>query len=378
MLAELLDSARNCFGRATSRMQQPLVLQAGRPDGPVSRILSARGVGILPLDPAAGDRYVLSERLAIQRKTAHEFINSIQTKELFLQAQELRENYQIGVVIVEGESLEGLRDFHPNAVRGALSSLVIQYGLSVLSSPSAEETAALVLIMARQEQIGIPEISLHPKRKALDLPDMQRRVVEMLPGVGRVLAKDLLRHFGTIEKISGASPQELRAVRELGPKKVARIRQVVATPYEDIDSEKDIEDAIAMSPEILFGKRLELVARQHAFRSESGEQGIADLIFYDPRANELTVVELKREPVGLADYRQLKSYLQAAANSALLRSYLGKGASIRGVLASCSESNFRSTSAAIEIRSIEKSRVLSVLRGIREAGGSGARPQRTG
>ncbi len=349
--------------------ERQLTVQAGRPEGPISKILASRGVCILALDESVGDRYVVSERLAIQRKTAHEFLSSIQSKELFLQAQELQEGFQIGVMLIEGESLFGLRGFHPNAVRGALSSLVVQYGLSVLSSASAEETAALLLMMAKQEQVGIPEISLHPKRKALDLPDQQRRVVEMLPGVGRVLARDLLKHFGTVEKIAGAAAADFEAVQRLGPKKAAQIRQVFAAPYEDIDSERDIEDALAHSPEVLFGKKVELVARQLALRSESGAQGIADLVFYDPSENELMIVELKREPVSLLDYRQLKSYLQSAANSALLRAYLGKGASVRGMLVSCSKSNFRSTSSAIEIRTVEKKEVLAVLGRIRNRSG---------
>jgi ERCC4-type nuclease len=47
-------------------------------------------------------------------------------------------------------------DFDPQAVRGALSSMLLEYGLNTIATRHFDETAHLLAILARQEQVGIP------------------------------------------------------------------------------------------------------------------------------------------------------------------------------------------------------------------------------
>ncbi|MCD6285411.1 MAG: hypothetical protein J7M39_05805 [Anaerolineae bacterium] len=86
----------------------------------------------------------------------------------------------------------------PSLSLAVLSALMLEYGISIVSTRDSDQTAHLPALLARHAQLGVPEISLVPKRKAVDLPDLQRRVVEMLPGCGRVTARDLLQHFGIL------------------------------------------------------------------------------------------------------------------------------------------------------------------------------------
>ncbi len=72
---------------------------------------------------------------------------------------------------------------------------------------------------------------------------MQRRAMEMLPGCGMVLARQLLQHFGSVRRIVSATPDELRLVRGLGARKAADINKVVSAEYEAVDTERDLEDA---------------------------------------------------------------------------------------------------------------------------------------
>jgi len=151
-----------------------------KPKGKVAQMLAEMGIRIAPIEEDEGDvdRYVLSKRLAVERRTGSGFLKGIMEKTLFTSAIYLREHFQIPVLIVEGEVNYEYSMFDPQAIRGALSSLMILYGLSVLATPDPAETVALIAMMARQEQIGIPEISLIPKRRATDLADQQRRIVE--------------------------------------------------------------------------------------------------------------------------------------------------------------------------------------------------------
>ena len=161
-----------------------LTLAATRPDGQLARYLAEHGMEILPVSEDEGevDRYVVSQRLAVERRTATNFLGGIMDKTLFTSAIFLREHWELPVLIVEGELSNYYAGFSPQAVRGALTAMLIEYGISVLRTEGLEETAEILGMLARQEQIGVSEVSLVPKRRAEALPDLQRRVIEMLPG----------------------------------------------------------------------------------------------------------------------------------------------------------------------------------------------------
>jgi ERCC4-type nuclease len=45
------------------------------------------------------------------------------------------------------------------------------------------------------------------------------------------VARNLLRHFGSVERIMTASEGELMSVDKVGPKTAARIREIVSGEY---------------------------------------------------------------------------------------------------------------------------------------------------
>ncbi len=350
-----------------------LVIHCSNPQSAVAQLLAAKGISILPLEAPEDElrrpyeRYVLSERLAIDRKTTIDFMSAIADKRLFVDAIDLGESFDLGVAIVEGEDLYGsVRSFHPNAIRGALSALVIQYGLSVLRTTDERESAAIIAMMATHEQQGVPEISLHPKRKALDLPDMQRRVVEMLPGTGRVVARTLLQRFGSIHRIVAASDEELIAVHGLGPKRVAEIRRVLDFEYEAIDTERDVEDAVARQPSILFLFPVVEIARQHVLPGDARHRWVIDLVYISDERKELYIVELKRSQLTDDHLGQLATYLDEAARSELLGAFLSEGYKLRGILASPAGAALEAEDARIEVQVLPEEPIIAALKAIRE------------
>jgi ERCC4-type nuclease len=52
-------------------------------------------------------------------------------------------------------------------------------------------------------------------------------LLQGLPGVGTALATRLLNHLGSVEGVMTAAVETLVQVRGLGPKKAARIRELV-------------------------------------------------------------------------------------------------------------------------------------------------------
>lgn len=344
-----------------------LRISATKPQGKPARMLAEMGIRILPVQEDEGklDRYILSKRLAVERRTGSSFLRGIMDKTLFTSAIYLREHFRVPILIIEGEVDYTYSAFDPQAVRGALSAMMLQYGLTVLSTPSVEETVALVAMMARQEQIGIPEISLIPKRKATDLADMQRRIIEMLPGCGMVMARELLRQFGSVKRVVGATEVQLRAMRGIGTRKAKEIHKVLNAEYESVDTERDLEDAIEAEPGLVFRQPVTLLARQHHIYTEAKERHVVDMVFLDPQADALILVELKRGRLTHEHVSQLRRYLDNARKSKLLRPLLDQGMAIRGVLATVEECRLKPKSRRVSTHVVSRRRVAEVLKHLR-------------
>ncbi len=359
-----------------------LTIWASKPKGKPATMLAEMGIEVEPIENDEGnvDRYILSKRLAVERRTGSTFLRGIQDKTLFTSAIYMREHFEIPVLIVEGPVDYAYTAFDPQAARGALCSMMLVYGVTVLSTPDVGETVALLAMMARQEQTGVPEISLIPKRKATDLADMQRRVVEMLPGCGMTMARELLQSFGSVKRIVNATEAELRGMRGIGAKRAAEICRVFNAEYESVDTEKNLEDAIEAAPKLLFEQPVTLIARQHHVYTEarkrdktpsrglggsSRERHIVDLVFADEAANELILVELKRDKLAREHEEQLRRYLDHAPESPLLRACLGAGARLRGVLATVTQCSYRPKSQDIAVRIVDRADTIAALKRLR-------------
>ncbi|WP_457752847.1 ERCC4 domain-containing protein, partial [Thermococcus sp.] len=150
---------------------------------------------------------------------------------LFDQVKRLTEAYARPVIIIEGQ-LYGIRNVHPNAIRGALAAVTIDWGVPVLFSADAKETAQFIYLIAKREQEERKkDVAVRSEKKALTLADRQRLIVEGLPYVSATLAKRLLKHFGSVERVFTAKESELMEVEGIGEKIAREIRKVITAPY---------------------------------------------------------------------------------------------------------------------------------------------------
>lgn len=180
--------------------------------------------------------FVIGERTVVERKSVDDFISSIVDREgrLFRQAAEMRSAYSRPVVIVEGESLYGSRNVHPNAIRGALSSLLLDFGIPVLRTRDRDETAAMIQAMARREATaGKRKPHVHSGKTSETLGEQQVRMVSAISGVGPETADALLQEFGTVRELANADEEEYAEVEGVGPEKARSIGEVFRTPYAD-------------------------------------------------------------------------------------------------------------------------------------------------
>lgn len=182
--------------------------------------------------------FLCSGRLAIERKTRADFEQSIIDGRLFSQLQNLISNYQRVVVLVEGTKNE--ERINRNALLGAYSSIMADYGASLIFTTSIEKSAELIFSIAKHEQLAKKQpMRIFAKKKTLTLAQSQRSIVEMLPMVGPKLAKALLVHFGSVENLFNASERELLEVDKMGKKKAKMIRSVISKKYNEKEDKLD-------------------------------------------------------------------------------------------------------------------------------------------
>lgn len=198
----------------------------------VAQALEKLGLDIVLRTLEVGD-YVVSDRVGIERKTVEDFLSTLMDgRDLFGQIGDLVRTFERPLLIIEGEGLYTARQVNPNSIRGVLTSIAIDFGVPIIFSRNEEDTAALISTIAKREQGDTKkEINLHGKRTALTLKEQQEYVISSMPEIGPVVAKNLLRHFGSIESVMRASREELMEVELVGPKTADRIKEVVSGEY---------------------------------------------------------------------------------------------------------------------------------------------------
>lgn len=195
----------------------------------VPEILSNMGVTVVFKQLDVSD-YVVSNTVAIERKSASDFISSIFDGRLFDQALRLSDTYERAIIIVEEElaRLETLVK-NPQIVRGAIVSLAVKYGISMIFSQSINETAELIKLAAEHEQEAGKKIIIKHKPRLSTTKDWQIYVVGSLPGIGPKLAEKLLSKFITVKSIFQAKPSELEAI--LGKERAKKVLEIINTPF---------------------------------------------------------------------------------------------------------------------------------------------------
>ncbi|MFB6189987.1 MAG: DEAD/DEAH box helicase [Candidatus Nanohaloarchaea archaeon] len=208
-----------------------LVIYADDRENSVAKKLSKMEVTVRKKRLEVGD-FLVSDRTAIERKRADDFVDSMLDQRVFKQLEELQQ-FDRPILLIEGEDLYKHRDVHPNAIRGALSSISIEYQVPILWSSDEDETAELLKSLAKREQEeNERELAVRGEKMPKAREEMKEFVVAGLPDVNTKIAERLLEEFGSIEKVFTAGKQELMNVQGIGEKTAGKIRDLVAEDYD--------------------------------------------------------------------------------------------------------------------------------------------------
>ncbi len=228
-----MDSEKNIkvLEREVNKANRPLVYADTREgNSKVIRHLNEMELDVQVKTMAVGD-YQVSDEVIIERKTAKDFVDSITDKRLFKQANDLREEFKKPIIILEGDNFySGF--LNPNAIRGSMASIALDFGISILPTRNAQDTAAMIKRIAIREQKGDKSpICLRTERKPANIWEQQLFIIESLPNIGPVNAKRLLEYFGTVTDIINAPVEELVKVEGIGKKTAKNIRKVIDSKY---------------------------------------------------------------------------------------------------------------------------------------------------
>lgn len=193
--------------------------------------------------------YIISSNTAIERKTVHDFINSIYDGRLFIQCSELIKYFPFPIVIIEGnikdlellDESEKARKYYEKSplIYSSISTIILDFRIPLINTPSAKHTTDLLISMAYKSshENSISEPLLRKIRKNRSEYLQQLSILSSLPGVGSKLAQRMLEEFNTPSRALNASTAELAKIPGFGVVRAQRLRKVLDKKFAETFAE---------------------------------------------------------------------------------------------------------------------------------------------
>lgn len=158
---------------------------------------------------------IVSNRVAVAVRTVDQFIDGISDGSILASLAKMKHEYLHPILIVQGAPEGDGGQTGNAAVYDALSAILSEFHMPVLSTNNANETASAIRSLDKQE------MAKHAKegrtmQTTLDVPSRQMFLVQGLPNVSATLAQRLLEKFGSVKGIADANVEELMQVDGIG------------------------------------------------------------------------------------------------------------------------------------------------------------------
>ncbi|RME77636.1 DEAD/DEAH box helicase [Candidatus Woesearchaeota archaeon] len=178
--------------------------------------------------------FVLSKRVCVEYKTVKDFVDSLIDGRIFSQLKAMKEHYERPILVVEGsQNIYAQRNIHPNAIRGLIATILVDFAIPLLQTKDHNETAAVLKQIAKREMdSGFKSQQVHTNKSKGSLKQAQEYIVSALPNVGPTLAPTLLKKFGSVKAVFNASEDELKNISRIGEKKAKEIQRLLSEKYE--------------------------------------------------------------------------------------------------------------------------------------------------
>src|SRR5690606_9716350 len=158
-------------------------------------------------------------------------LDSILDGRILSQARDLKQ-YKKPLIILQGdEDLYSQRRIHPNAIRGMITSLTVNFKIPIIRTLNPKDSAAYLLVIAKREQLEKGEFQMHTSKPLSD-NSLQEYIISSFPGIGIGLAKPIHSEFKSIKNFINASEEDHKKVDLIGPKKASRLKEIIEKRYD--------------------------------------------------------------------------------------------------------------------------------------------------
>ncbi len=209
--------------------------------------LKERGVRVAVLELSAGDYYLLSvnheKAVLVERKTVLDFANSIRDNRIWDQVKRLKEAAELDrvkpLILLEGwlGLIEKRTKWNLAAILRVMDEIVLDWGVPIMHTHNKQATIAWLAAKAKSlgETKDKKVYRLRVEKKPLSLNEKILYVAEGL--VGPVLARRLLKRFGTLRNLANASIKELMSIEGIGEKRAKEIYDIFNTPWKPVSED---------------------------------------------------------------------------------------------------------------------------------------------
>ncbi|XP_052552469.1 Fanconi anemia group M protein [Tympanuchus pallidicinctus] len=183
----------------------------------ISSLKAVHGVKVQVCSLGSSD-YVVSNRMAVERKLQSELLSSVNRSKVTQRIQRLRSMFERVCVIVEKDRTkpgETSRFFQRTQHYDVTLAALLQAGIRVLFSSCQEETAVLLKELALLEQ---------RKNAAICVPtEVEGHKQEMLnfylsiPNISYLAALNMCHHFSSVRTMVNSSPSDIAAGAQVSP-----------------------------------------------------------------------------------------------------------------------------------------------------------------
>lgn len=189
--------------------------------------------------------YIVSPEEVVERKTIRDLISSIYDGRLYIQCSQLVKHFPRPVIVVQGDISELTQvpaDIEADKARRlaerlplayeAIASIIMEFRIPVVHTPSAEYTAQLLVTLAKRSlkdgKATGPLLRKIKKENPVYL--QQLSVLSSVPGIGDKLAARLLQKFHTPTRALNASAAQLATIPGFGLARAERVRRILDSP----------------------------------------------------------------------------------------------------------------------------------------------------
>jgi len=185
-----------------------------------------------------------SGALIVERKTVSDFVNSIRSNRLWDQLLRLMKTEEIlgyvvkrKLLVIHGSFWEYTnvtpinQQLFWSSIFGALLEIVFVYDTPFVVCENNYAFEVFLRILLEREKKGkhdgLPKARWFRKSiSKLPTKDMRCYLLDAIPMIGEVQAKNLLEHYGSVSNIAKSTKDELMRVQGIGKKRAQKIYEI--------------------------------------------------------------------------------------------------------------------------------------------------------